>query len=167
MREEPVDRDHLHDREQRRTNYALAAMSEDEFMEAVTQGKSVASMDVSFAANRNRENRELLSDDAHVPSMSLEAVISAQGHGAVVVDGRRRGRARHGAQPISLPSLFSRLDELDATAPTAVFCAGANALPSPRACCDHAGFVDVLDLVGGHNAWAARTQDLTTTAGAK
>ena len=91
--------------------------------------------------------------------------------GLVLVDVRTPGEVAlgtvPGARPISLPSLFSRLDELDATAPTAVFCAGANALPSPRACCDHAGFVDVLDLVGGHNAWAARTQDLTTTAGAK
>ena len=40
--------------EQRRTNYALAPMSEDDFVEAVTEGQSVAPLYFSFAANRNR-----------------------------------------------------------------------------------------------------------------
>ena len=52
--------------EQRRTNYALAPMSEDDFVEAVTQGQSVAPLYFSFAANRNRELRDLLADDSSV-----------------------------------------------------------------------------------------------------
>ena len=262
--------------EQRRTNYALAPMSEDEFVEAVTQGQSVAPMYFSFAANRNREVRELLSDDAHVPSMSLDAVIAAQGQGAVVVDGRddvsftaahlrgsinvgmggrfaeyageimrpgtpivlvtepgREAEAKvrlarigfdrvlgalsnpiatftshpqfverlsrlsadalaariasvpglvlvdvrnpgevalgtvPGARPISLPSLLSRLDELDSMAPTVVFCAGGYRSAIASSLLRSRGYIDVSDLVGGYNAWAARANDLTTTTGAK
>ena len=52
--------------EQRRTNYALAPMSEAEFVEAVTQGQSVAPLYFSFAANRNRQQRELLAEDISV-----------------------------------------------------------------------------------------------------
>ena len=64
--------------EQRRTNYALAPMSEDDFVEAVTQGQSVAPLYFSFAANRNRQVRELLGDDAPVPSLTLEEVLAHQ-----------------------------------------------------------------------------------------
>ena len=46
--------------EQRATNYALAPMSEDEFVDAVTQGQSVAPLYFAFAANRNRQRRDLL-----------------------------------------------------------------------------------------------------------
>ena len=74
--------------EQRRTNYALAPMSEDDFVEAVTQGQSVAPLYFSFAANRNRQVRELLGDDAPVPSLTLEAVLAHQANGAVVLDAR-------------------------------------------------------------------------------
>lgn len=74
--------------EQRRTNYALAPMTEDEFVEAITQGQSVAPMYFSFAANRNRELRDLLRDDATVPALSLDEVLAHQAAGAMVVDGR-------------------------------------------------------------------------------
>lgn len=74
--------------EQRRTNYALAPMSEDDFVEAVTQGQSVAPLYFSFAANRNRELRDLLPDDATVTPLTLEEVLAHQRDGAVVVDAR-------------------------------------------------------------------------------
>ncbi|HQZ32819.1 MAG TPA: rhodanese-like domain-containing protein [Ilumatobacteraceae bacterium] len=74
--------------EQRRMNYALAPMSEDEFVEAVTQGQSVAPLYFSFAANRNREQRELLSDDISVPALTLSKVLAHQLDGAVVIDAR-------------------------------------------------------------------------------
>ncbi len=74
--------------EQRRFNYALAPMSEDEFVEAVTQGQSVAPLYFSFAANRNREARELLTEDASVPTLTLEQAIAHQHDGAVVIDAR-------------------------------------------------------------------------------
>jgi hydroxyacylglutathione hydrolase len=74
--------------EQRRTNYALAPMSEADFVEAVTQGQSVAPLYFSFAANRNRELRELLADDTTVPSLTIDEVLAHQHTGAVVVDAR-------------------------------------------------------------------------------
>ncbi len=46
--------------EQRTTNYALAPMTEDEFVEVVTQGQSVAPIYFLYAAIKNREIRELL-----------------------------------------------------------------------------------------------------------
>ncbi len=74
--------------EQRRTNYALAPMSEDEFVEAVTQGQSVAPLYFSFAANRNRQQRDLLSDDITVPTLTMSKVLADQLDGAVVIDAR-------------------------------------------------------------------------------
>ena len=74
--------------EQRRTNYALASMSEDEFVEAVTHGQSVAPLYFSFAANRNRELRELLASDIAVPSLTMNEVLAHQHDGAVVIDAR-------------------------------------------------------------------------------
>ncbi|MEN9644224.1 MAG: hypothetical protein RL238_893 [Actinomycetota bacterium] len=74
--------------EQRRTNYALAPMSEDEFVDAVTQGQTAAPLYFSFAANRNRQQRDTMLDDVRVPVMSLAEVLAAQHDGAVVIDGR-------------------------------------------------------------------------------
>ena len=74
--------------EQRRTNYALAPMTENEFVDAVTQGQSVAPLYFAFAANRNRELRELLADDASVPTLTIEEVLARQHDGAVVLDAR-------------------------------------------------------------------------------
>ncbi|HEX2783431.1 MAG TPA: MBL fold metallo-hydrolase [Ilumatobacteraceae bacterium] len=74
--------------EQRRTNYALAPMSEDDFVEAVTQGQSVAPLYFSFAANRNRELHDLLADDSSVANLTLNQVLALQRDGAVVIDAR-------------------------------------------------------------------------------
>lgn len=74
--------------EQRRTNYALAPMSEAEFVEAVTQGQSVAPLYFAFAANRNKEVRELLAEDAAVPTLTMAETLAHQRAGAVVLDTR-------------------------------------------------------------------------------
>ena len=74
--------------EQRRTNYALAPMTEDQFVEAVTQGQSVAPLYFAFAANANRHERELLDDARDTPSLDVDDVLSRQAEGAVVIDGR-------------------------------------------------------------------------------
>jgi glyoxylase-like metal-dependent hydrolase (beta-lactamase superfamily II)/rhodanese-related sulfurtransferase len=74
--------------EQRRSNYALAPMSEDDFVEAVTQGQSVAPLYFAFAANRNREVRDLLDDDTSVPSLTITQVLAEQHNGAIVLDTR-------------------------------------------------------------------------------
>jgi hydroxyacylglutathione hydrolase len=74
--------------EQRRTNYALAPMSEDDFVEAVTRGQSVAPLYFAFAAGRNREVRALLTDDVPVAMLTLDDVLDHQRRGAIVVDAR-------------------------------------------------------------------------------
>ncbi|HEY7627524.1 MAG TPA: rhodanese-like domain-containing protein [Ilumatobacteraceae bacterium] len=74
--------------EQRRSNYALAPMTEDAFVEAVTQGQSVAPLYFSFAANRNREMHDLLVDDTAVASLTIDDVLAEQHAGAVVIDAR-------------------------------------------------------------------------------
>lgn len=73
--------------EQRRTN-ALAPMTEDEFVEAVTQGQSVAPLYFAFAANANRAERELLDDAEETPRLDIDQVFHRQEEGAVVIDGR-------------------------------------------------------------------------------
>jgi hydroxyacylglutathione hydrolase len=74
--------------EQRRTNYALAPMTEDQFVEAVTQGQSVAPLYFAFAANANRADRELLDDAQDTPMLDIDEVLRLQAEGAVVIDGR-------------------------------------------------------------------------------
>lgn len=74
--------------EQRRTNYALAPMSEDEFVEAVTQGQSVAPLYFAFAADSNRRERDLLDDHSDTPRVDLDRALVQQAEGAVVVDAR-------------------------------------------------------------------------------
>ena len=74
--------------EQRRTNYALAPMDEADFVEAVTQGQSVAPLYFSFAASRNREIRDLLDDDVSVPMLTIDEALAHQHAGAVIIDAR-------------------------------------------------------------------------------
>jgi hydroxyacylglutathione hydrolase len=74
--------------EQRRTNYALAPMSEEEFVRAVTEGQSIAPPYFTFAAIANRQEHELLDEQSALAELSVEAVLQAQRDGAIVIDGR-------------------------------------------------------------------------------
>jgi rhodanese-related sulfurtransferase/glyoxylase-like metal-dependent hydrolase (beta-lactamase superfamily II) len=74
--------------EQRRTNYALAPMVIDDFVEVVTEGQNVAPMYFPFAANRNREARPLLDDDAPLAELSAPEAVALAATGAVIIDSR-------------------------------------------------------------------------------
>ena len=74
--------------EQRRTNYALAPMVIDDFVDVVTEGQNVAPMYFPFAANRNREARPLLDDDAPLVEISASEAVALAGTGAVIIDSR-------------------------------------------------------------------------------
>jgi glyoxylase-like metal-dependent hydrolase (beta-lactamase superfamily II)/rhodanese-related sulfurtransferase len=74
--------------EQRRTNYALAPMTEDEFVDVVTQGQTVAPMYFAFAATTNRLERDLLQEQEAVAMLDIDEVVAHQAAGAIVVDGR-------------------------------------------------------------------------------
>jgi hydroxyacylglutathione hydrolase len=74
--------------EQKRTNYALAPMSEDAFVEAVTEGQLAAPMYFLAAATQNRELHDML-DEAKPPTrLTYDDVLAARRHGAAVVDTR-------------------------------------------------------------------------------
>jgi rhodanese-related sulfurtransferase len=74
--------------EQRATNYALAPMTEDQFVEAVTQGQSVAPLYFAFAANANRKERDLLDETDDITVFDLDQVTARQAEGVVVIDTR-------------------------------------------------------------------------------
>ena len=65
---------------------------------------------------------------------------------------------------MSLPSLLARIDELDPTQPTVVFCAGGYRSSIARSLLRSHGFTDVSDVVGGFTAWAAHLQQQGSTA---
>jgi hydroxyacylglutathione hydrolase len=74
--------------EQRRTNYALAPMTREQFVEVVTEGQPTAPAYFSYDAQLNRTERPLLDEDEAPAALSLDDVAAARGRGAVVIDTR-------------------------------------------------------------------------------
>jgi hydroxyacylglutathione hydrolase len=60
-----------------------------------------------------------------------------------------------GAMSIPLARLLDRHNELDATAPTVVYCAGGYRSSTAASLLRSVGFTQVADLQGGYDAWAA------------
>ena len=83
--------------------------------------------------------------------------------GLVVVDVRNPGELAAGTIPgarnIALPALLDHLDDLDATAPTVVHCAGGYRSAIAASLLRAHGFTDVSDLLGGYAAWAAASAE--------
>jgi rhodanese-related sulfurtransferase/glyoxylase-like metal-dependent hydrolase (beta-lactamase superfamily II) len=73
--------------EQRRTNYALQNLSEDEFVAAVTEGQPMRPRYFSFDAQANREAHPLF-DERAPDLLDLEDVLGRRRAGAVLVDAR-------------------------------------------------------------------------------
>jgi len=74
--------------EQRRTNYALAPMSVEAFVEAVTEGQAVAPLYFLFAATSNRKERETFDEDRPLAALSIDDVERQRDAGAAVLDTR-------------------------------------------------------------------------------
>lgn len=74
--------------EQRRTNPALAPMTEDRFVEIVTSGQPVAPPYFAFAATTNRSDHDLLDEEADLPRLSVEDALRRVEDGAALVDAR-------------------------------------------------------------------------------
>ena len=74
--------------EQRMTNYALAPMTEDEFVAVVTEGQPAAPAYFSYDAQRNREMRSVLEEGKPPPVLDIEAVVAMMQEGGVVIDTR-------------------------------------------------------------------------------
>jgi hydroxyacylglutathione hydrolase len=250
---------------ERATNYALAPMSEDDFVEAVTSGQGAAPLYFAFAADANRRERPLLDDHEPPPAIGIEEAARRATEGAVLIDtrapesfasGHLRGSinvgldgrfaeyagdvvrpgsdvvvlgdagrgteakvrlarigfdavvaavegvesalAEHpelattarrlpacdlaewldedpdgvqlvdvrgpseveitgtlpGARRLPLPQLLDHLDDLDATTPTVVYCAGGYRSSVAASTLRAHGFSTVADLIGGQAAWA-------------
>lgn len=73
---------------QRRVNYALQPMSEDDFVHAVTEGQTTAPLYFAFAARRNTARRATLDEGAPVPTLALADVFARVDDGAIVLDAR-------------------------------------------------------------------------------
>jgi hydroxyacylglutathione hydrolase len=74
--------------EQRRMNYALRPMTEDAFVDVVTEGQSVAPLYFSYAADANRHVHVLLDDHEAPVELDVDGVVVAQESGAIVLDAR-------------------------------------------------------------------------------
>ena len=74
--------------EQRRLNYALKAMSEDDFVALVTEGQPTAPGYFGYDAALNRQAHALLDEHAELVAMDVDAVLAARRAGAIVLDVR-------------------------------------------------------------------------------
>lgn len=73
---------------QRSSNYALAEMSKQDFIEVVTAGQTAPPKYFAHDAALNRELRPLLDESTAPKSMTLDEAISSQQDGAVILDTR-------------------------------------------------------------------------------
>ncbi|MGA1743945.1 MAG: rhodanese-like domain-containing protein, partial [Ilumatobacteraceae bacterium] len=87
-----------------------------------------------------------------------------------VVDVRGPGEVASGTIPgaelIQLPTLVTRLGELDLDAPTVVFCAGGYRSSIAASTLRQRGFTDVSDLIGGFGAWQGAGGEVAQPVGA-
>ena len=74
--------------EQRQTNYALRPMTEDEFVDVVTEGQSAAPLYFAFAADANRRERDLLDDSELPTTLTIDEALALGQSGAVLLDTR-------------------------------------------------------------------------------
>ena len=74
--------------EQRTSNYALAPMSKDQFVAAVTDGQSAPPAYFSFDAEKNRALHEIFDETVPPTALSLSEVLQHQRDGAIVLDTR-------------------------------------------------------------------------------
>jgi hydroxyacylglutathione hydrolase len=78
-----------------------------------------------------------------------------------IVDVRNPGEVEHGAIPGAVPipvgQLPHRLDELDPSKPTVVYCGGGYRSSVAASVLRQRGFHDVSDILGGYAAWESAT----------
>jgi glyoxylase-like metal-dependent hydrolase (beta-lactamase superfamily II) len=91
---------------QRRTNYACQPMSEDKFIDIVTEGQPSAPRYFVFDAILNRKERELLDVPSRLTPLPLDQVLARRDAGAVVLDGRdeQQFAAAHLRGSINVPA---------------------------------------------------------------
>jgi len=74
--------------EQRETNYALRPMTDEEFVDVVTEGQGVAPLYFAYAADANKRQHELLDDHEPPAVLSIDEALDLAERGAVLLDTR-------------------------------------------------------------------------------
>jgi hydroxyacylglutathione hydrolase len=74
--------------EQRRTNYALQPMSEDDFVALVTEGQPLQPTYFSFDATRNRQAHPLLDEEGLPAQLPLDELLARRDAATAVLDTR-------------------------------------------------------------------------------
>jgi hydroxyacylglutathione hydrolase len=161
--------------EQRRTNYALQPMSEDEFVHAVTEGQSLSPLYFAFAASRNKQAHDMLSEDLPPRPMSLTEVLAEQRRGAVVLDTRDPSVFAQGhmvgSYNVGLAGRYAEYagDVLTPMQPIVLVCEAGTELEA-RNRLARIGFDKVIGCLSdpvsaflAHPGWIASASRLTTT----
>ena len=76
---------------QRENNYAVQPMTEQEFIQVVTEGQTAPPAYFSHDAMLNRKDRPIFDLGYDAPAMTIDQVVEAQAKGAVVLDTRDPG----------------------------------------------------------------------------
>ena len=74
--------------DQRRSNYALAPMTRDQFVAVITEGQPSAPAYFGYDAKRNRQARPLLDEAAETPVLTLAEALAHRDDGAYLLDVR-------------------------------------------------------------------------------
>lgn len=74
--------------DQKRSNYALQPMTEDQFVAVVTEGQPIRPHYFTFDAQRNRQQHGVLDEAAAPPALLLAEVVDRVASGAVPLDTR-------------------------------------------------------------------------------
>ncbi|MEO7042434.1 MAG: MBL fold metallo-hydrolase [Gemmatimonadaceae bacterium] len=142
---------------ERVANWALAPMSEADFIDRVLDGQPTAPP--YFGAMKVR-NRDAAIHRAHqLPrKMTTDDVADLSStDNAVIVDVRNEDEWAAGHMPnaklIPLPLLHTRLSELPRDRPIIVHCQRGSRSGAAAATLDAFGFTDVHDIEGGFQAW--------------
>jgi hydroxyacylglutathione hydrolase len=154
---------------ERATNYALAPMSEDDFVEAVTEGQGPAPLYFAFAADANRRDRALLVDDEPPPAIDIEAAARLGAHGVVLIDTRApesfaSGHLR-GSINVGLDGRFAEYaGDVIRPGSEVVVVGDPGRATEARVRLARIGFDSVIGAVDGIEAALAEHPDLATTA---
>ncbi|HEX2064001.1 MAG TPA: MBL fold metallo-hydrolase [Acidimicrobiales bacterium] len=74
--------------EQRRGNYALAPMTESEFVDVVLEGQAASPPYFTYSASQNLARHPLLAQEEPPPTLDLDDVLAVQRGGGAVLDTR-------------------------------------------------------------------------------
>ncbi len=161
--------------EQRRTNYALQDMTEDAFVHAVTEGQSLSPLYFAYAASRNKQSHEVLTEGAAPRGMSMTEVLAEQRRGAVILDTRDPAVFAQGhvigSYNVGLAGRYAEYtgDVLTADQPIVLVCEANTELESKNRLA-RIGFDRVVGCLNdpvtaflSHPGWVVSASRLTTT----